>query len=382
MAVLGVSMATRDPVNGPEQESKASAAELDRQRSLIEATLDAIGEGVLVVDNEGNVVDHNDLFLEMWRIPEKLAEAGVDEALLAHVQDQLVDPEGFLQRVEELYGDPDAVSHDRIRFNDGRVFERASRPQKVDGETVGRVWTFRDITDELEAKQRLQESNELLDSYASVISHDLREPLRKVVTQLEMLDRHLDGIPEDERNRIRSVREGAQEAQERIEGLHRLASLERGQLETEPVDLETLLDEVARGLEDSLEEVDARLEVGKLPTVQADRAQLADLFQNLVENALRYRLEEPPVIEIRSNPVGSGRHRIEVADNGKGIPPEHQHRIFDLFATSGGSTGTGIGLALCRRVVRGHGGEIDVDSAPGEGSAFRFTLPGADATPD
>src|SRR5262249_55841243 len=109
---------------------------------------------VLVVDNSGRVVAYNRRFIDMWRIPDDLASLRDDGHLLAYVVDQLRDPDTFLRKVRALYAEPHAASHDVVEFLDGRIFERDSRPRRVDGKTIGRVWSFRDVTVERRASRR------------------------------------------------------------------------------------------------------------------------------------------------------------------------------------------------------------------------------------
>jgi diguanylate cyclase (GGDEF)-like protein/PAS domain S-box-containing protein len=115
--------------------------------SLLGATLDSTADGILVVDNEGRITSFNPQFAEMWRIPQAILDQRDDDAALQTVLGQLTDPEGFVAKVRELYTQPDAESHDVLEFKDGRVFDRFSKPQRVGGVAVGRVWSFRDITD-------------------------------------------------------------------------------------------------------------------------------------------------------------------------------------------------------------------------------------------
>lgn len=126
--------------------------------SLLEATLDATADGILVVDTDGHVVTWNRAFREMWNIPTELLEERDDEVLLDHVAGQLEDPEAFRENIKELYSDPQAESFDVLHFEDGRCFHRYSRPQRVGGEIVGRVWSFRDVTEQQRIEKRLRRS--------------------------------------------------------------------------------------------------------------------------------------------------------------------------------------------------------------------------------
>ncbi len=128
---------------------------LRKALSLLQATLDATAEGIMVVDNQGQIVSFNQRLVEMWGVPESILAAGNRRQVTEFVSRQLSDPDEYRARVEQVYQDPEAESHDTLDFEDGRVFERISRPQRVDGETVGRVWCFRDVTERKHLEERL-----------------------------------------------------------------------------------------------------------------------------------------------------------------------------------------------------------------------------------
>ena len=149
LAVLGVlGMAFVVWLLGTKTEQNERAfGELDGALSLLSATLDSTADGILVVDVEGSIRQFNSQFAQMWRLPDEVLESRDDGAAIQFVLDQLVRPDLFIAKVEELYALPTAQSDDTLEFKDGRVFERHSRPQQVDGVIVGRVWSFRDVTD-------------------------------------------------------------------------------------------------------------------------------------------------------------------------------------------------------------------------------------------
>ena len=212
-----------------------------------------------------------------------------------------------------------------------------------------------------------------LRGYADMVAHDLREPVTGIAHLVTLLERRADEPPSPEV--LRLLRDSTERARELIDGV--LAYAHAGELQRDRVALDHVMAEVTADLRARLETAGATLEVGRLPEVDGDARQLRSVLQNLVGNAVKFHGAAPPRVEV-SALRGSEGWVVTVRDHGLGVDPEHAGRIFGMFSRLNGDTeGTGIGLAVCRRVVEAHGGRIWVEPAEGGGSAFRFTLPAA-----
>jgi signal transduction histidine kinase len=232
---------------------------------------------------------------------------------------------------------------------------------------------------ELELKARdLERSNAELEQFAYVASHDLQEPLRKVASFCQLLQRRYEGQLDERADQyIGFAVDGAKRMQSLISDL--LAFSRVGRADAPLV--EVALDDIAQTAQDNLtsrvERTGARIDVGPLPVVDGDPVLLVAVFQNLMGNALKFHGEDPPVVRVSADRV-DGMWTITCRDEGIGIDPEYAERIFAIFQRlhpKESYEGTGIGLALCRKIVEHHGGRIWLDTAVPTGATFRFTLP-------
>ena len=235
-----------------------------------------------------------------------------------------------------------------------------------------------------ELTHKLERSNKDLQDFAYIVSHDLKAPVRKVAMFGELLTESLAGkLDEDEQENFEFMIEGATRMQQLIDALLTYSRVQTRAKPQQQVDLnEVVLDLRDMELALPLEEAGGVIEVPEpLPTVHADSSQMHQLMQNLIGNGLKYYHEGvPPVITVRGKEDGN-MVRIEVQDNGIGIDKEHYEKVFRMFQrlhTDDEYEGTGVGLAVCKKIVERHGGEIGVVSTPGEGSRFWFTMQGGE----
>jgi PAS domain S-box-containing protein len=252
----------------------------------------------------------------------------------------------------------------------------------IDGDMVVDV-LVQDVTHlKLEQQQlerrvaELERTNARLAEFSTIASHELQEPLRMVEKYGDRIvgvgGKTLDA---EQLEALDFVRGGARRMRQLVEDLLQFARLETEAQAFEACDCNRLVEEAANNLIAAIEESGARIERRDLPTVLGDRAQLVQLFQNLLANAVKFRGDEPPKVRISADRRGD-EWIFSVKDNGIGIEPAHAENIFRLFhRLQPELPGTGIGLALCQRILERHGGRIWVESAPAAGATFRFTLP-------
>jgi signal transduction histidine kinase len=334
-------------------------------RALLEGFPEPVGLLWAVRDDGGRIADFtfgygNPTMLRGFRIPAETADRyTLLEALPAmrdsHAFDAYVDVcDTGLPFVNEVtYDTP---------FGDGYML--GTFVHRVARLGDGVIVFLHDVTDERRMEAELK-------AYANVVAHDLSEPLAGIAMLVRMLEQRPEEPPPAAV--LQELRASTDRGRDLIEGV--LAYARSGELTRGRVSLGDLLVDVASDLRGAIDDADAVLVVDELPTVSGDPGQLRRVFQNLIGNALKFRGEAPPRIE-----VGAERRDREwlvtVRDNGVGVAREHSSAIFGMFSrVERRVEGSGIGLAVCRRVVEAHGGHIWVEPADGGGSSFRFTLP-------
>ncbi len=264
------------------------------------------------------------------------------------------------------------------------VSVRLSPIRNAAGQVVGESSILRDITETKRRDADLQRSNAELEQFAYVASHDLQEPLRMVANYTELLAQRYRGKLDDKADKyIHYASEGARRMQRLVSDLLAFSRVGSQGKPLVPVDSAAVLAGVLDSLRRLVRETDATIEHDRLPVVLADEVQLGQLFQNLLSNALKFRSEAPPRVTVSAVAVGP-RWQFAVADNGIGLDMHFAERIFLMFQRlheMGKYEGSGIGLAIAKRIVERHGGSISVDSQPGAGTTFHFTLQAVKGTP-
>jgi len=277
----------------------------------------------------------------------------------------------------------------RVLWPDGTVRVLAARGKVVFRDAAGKpvrmtgvCW---DITDERRAEEQLrtllaelERSNKELEQFAYVASHDLQEPLRMVSSYTQLLElEYRDKLGDEAREYIGYAVDGARRMQRLINDLLEFSRVGTRGTRLEPVDTNVVLGTVRANLSIAIEDASAMVTNEELPTVMADATQLGQLLQNLIANAIKFRGAQPPRVFVGACERG-GEWVFTVRDNGIGIEPQYFDRIFAIFQrlhVAADYPGTGIGLAVCKRIAERHGGRIWVESDPGNGAAFSFSIP-------
>ncbi|MCA9917514.1 MAG: PAS domain S-box protein [Anaerolineales bacterium] len=277
------------------------------------------------------------------------------------------------------------LKQQRRNGSDIPIFASVTAVKNHSGTIIGAVAVNRDITNQLAIEeslrqhmQLLQASNADLAQFAYVASHDLQEPLRMITAYLQLLVSTNRGkLDEESQEFIDFALDGANRMRQLITDLLAYSRVGRQNESFNQVDLDQTLAQVRRNLEIQIEENEVTLTHDPLPTIFADKTQMLQLLQNLISNAIKFKSPKDPHIHLSAKQENA-QWIISVSDNGIGIDPQFSERIFTIFQrlhTPDEYPGTGIGLALCKKIVQKHGGDIWVDSAPDAGATFSFSIP-------
>ena len=379
---------------------KQAKEALKDNETLLRATLESTADGILVVDSRGRVVSRNARFGQMWRIPEEILVSNNDEKLLNSVLAQLKDPQMFLSKVQELYKS-NKRDFDTIEFKDDRVFERYSEPLIVNNNVVGRVWSFRDITERTRAEKetarlqsKLQQAEKMraIGTLAGGVAHDLNNILSGIVSYPELI---LLDLPDDSpiRNSIKTIKDSGKKAAAIVQDLLTLAR--RGVSTSKIVNLNDTISEYLaspefmklRTYHPSIQ-IETCLEASLL-NISGSPIHLSKTVMNLISNAAEAMSVGGKVIISTENKyidqpisgyddVNEGDYVVlTVSDTGAGIAAEEIDRIFEPFYTKKvmGRSGTGLGMAVVWGTVKDHKGYIHVESEVEKGTAFQIYFP-------
>ena len=373
-------------------ERKRAEEALRESRSFLENVIEHSPYAMWISDSEGTLIRANQALRDMFHL--------TDEDLVGRYnvfRDNVVEAQGAMPLIRKVYDEGARVrftlEYDSARLRGISIREPASVVLDItvsairgpDGRVTNAIVQQIDITDHVRAERAVREqaeelarSNAELQQFAYVASHDLQEPLRKVSSYLHLLEERYRGrLGSAADEFIGFAVDGAQRMKRLINDLLEYSRVGTRGRPFEETDTDALLERVLADLQVAIEENRAEITHDRLPTVMADGVQLGQVFQNLITNALKFRREEPPRVQI-SVQERNDEWILSVSDNGIGLDREFRDRVFVMFQRLHGRgkyPGTGIGRAICKKIVERHGGRIWVESEPGCGSTFHFTLP-------
>ena len=364
--------------------------ELQHSLAMMRATLESTTDGILVIDEHGRVATFNENFLRMWRVPRRMVEAGGSRELIPALASQFEHPGPFVERVETIDAASLPETYDVLHLADGRVFERFSRLQMVEGRNVGRVWSFRDVTErnrllesERAARAQAEHLSDMKDEFLATLSHELRTPLSAILGWAHVLRRR--SVSEEELRRAMDVIErNARMQAQLIEDLLDMSRITSGKmrLDIQPVEPTAFVQAALETVKLAAAAKGVRLEKMLDPAagpVSGDPHRLQQVVWNLLSNAIKFTPKGGKV-QVVLQRVNS-HIELSVADTGMGIKAEFLAHVFERFRQADASTtrrhgGLGLGLSIVKQLVELHGGTVRAHSlGEGRGSTFTVELP-------
>lgn len=384
-------------------ERKAAESALRYSFDLLKTVIDSMKDAISLIDvHTFKIVTVNMTFLEEYGYNHESEVLGKTCYEVTHHKSEVCAPPNDICPLAETVRTGAHSIEEHVHYGKGeeRIFvEVSTSPIKDEqGDVVQVVHVQRNITERKIAEEKLkhyavelERSNKELEQFARVASHDLQEPLRGVSGFAQLLSKRYKGKLDQKADEyISFIVNGATRMSDLIQDLLTYSRVGTRQRPLEPVDCNSVLEKTLENLKVGIEESGAVIESGPLPTVLIDEVQLIQLFQNMIGNSIKYRSGEQPRISIMAeqierssvpipHPVTGRGWLFMIKDNGIGIDPECSERIFQIFQRLHGRDeypGTGIGLAVCKKIVEHHGGRIWVESETGKGATFYFTIPG------
>lgn len=359
------------------QDVRAAEAQYRAAKDQLANVLEHAPDPIIFTDLNGHITLYN-------KGAERVLGYAASDVLGKPVTDLYLDPTERAPVLAELDAKGEVIGREvRLRARDGRTVTLSltlSPYRDAEGQVIGTVGVSKDITAAKLLEQALRTSNEELEGFVYVISHDLQTPLRGIHGFADLLVKRMkDKLDERERHYVARIQAGAQRMATLINDLLEYSRIERMAQPFEKVRMKDVLDQALGDLDHLIRDSRAVVQCdGPLPVVRGDRTRLGLVWTNLLTNAIKYaRPDEAPRISIRCR-EDEREFVFECRDNGIGISPEFHTQIFDLFRrlhTTDKFEGTGVGLAIVKRVMELHHGRIWVESAVGQGATFRFTLP-------
>jgi PAS domain S-box-containing protein len=374
--------------------------------SLLDATLESTADGILVIDLEGKITKYNQTFLKLMRISNERLFVQVPFHFSIMTEEQLKNSPSFAIRIKEIYQHPEAETFDELEFKDGRICECYSRPQRIQGKVVGRVWNIRDMTVQKQATNTLQEiaqqrqtllhqetqarldaeqAIKIRDDFISIAAHELRTPLTSIRICNQLMQKYLNflepGIPG--REILEQTVDAAIHQVDRFSTLvERLLDVSRMRdqslhIERSNFDLVLLVNKIIDRLEPELKKSSNKIKIYGASAALGnwDYGRIEQVIVNLLMNALKYGENRPIEVTVLEE---TNKTILKVKDQGIGIAKESREKIFQRFGRAvsiKNYSGFGLGLFISKEIIEAHGGFISFESEPGVGTTFKVELP-------
>lgn len=354
---------------------------LEGSMSLLRATLDSTADGLLVVDKEGRISDFNQKFIEMWHIPPEIVDSKDDNRAIQYVLEQLKSPETFITKVKELYNQPEATSFDILEFKDGRVFERYSQAQFNGNKIIGRVWSFRDITERKKLETMILQSEKMsaVGQLAGGVAHEINNPLGVILGFSQSIKSRINKdspfyIP------VEHIEREASRCKTLVQNLLTFSRTPTPN-QLEPVCINNAIEDAFSLIEahSRFNTIDLKKDLqAALPNVLGNKNQIQQVVINLCNNAID-AMKNGGTLSVKTFLCDECKTKgvaIQVSDTGQGMSPDIQKKIFEpFFTTKEVGKGTGLGLSLVYEIIQKHQGNIQVESEVNKGTTFTVFLP-------
>ncbi len=376
-------------------ERKQSEEDLKSRNVLLTTQMESSFEGILVVDEKGKIQSYNQRFVKMWGIPAEIIKIKSDEQALKYVIDKLIKPDEFIQKVKHLYEHIHDISTDEINLKDGRIFYRYSSPMiDKDEYYYGRVWYFRDITEQRHsegelriAKETAEVANRSKTEFLANMSHEIRTPMNAILGFAELLKNKV--IDETGIDYLSGIETGGKNLLLLINDILDLSKIEANRIEIfyEPVNLYGILKELEQifTFQAKKKEIDLSFEISPVipKYLVLDHVRIRQILLNLIGNAIKFTHHGyvKLIVESIENIEDSSKVNliIKVKDTGIGISPAQVKKIFEAFYQQEGQStrkygGSGLGLTISRRLIEMMNGTISIESFPGKGTIFSVNM--------
>ena len=377
---------------------KESESQLARTLSLLRGTLDSTAYGTVAVSYEGEVISHNQKFLEMWEIPKSLALSKDSEECQNFFDRQLKNPEVFRRSVWEVSRESEAETYDILELKDGRVFAQYSKPQRLDGKIIGRVWSIWDITelkqhteselqenqgriDTLQAIEEAKQLSELRSRFLSMLCHQFRSSLNIISFANSLLKRYADKRTDDKKlSYLDNIQMAVEQISVLLDELLFFGKSEVGQIDfkPKPIDLVDFCRSLITQMQPLSDGKQQTIEFFSRPNCQdsyIDKNILHHILTNLLSNAIKYSPNGSKIgFEVLCE---TEQAIIKIKDRGIGISEVDRQRLFEPFfrgSNVDSIPGNGLGLSIVKNLVEIHGGKLEVESKVGIGTIFSLTL--------